>query len=157
MSSLCFEFDFFFGLRLNLLSNPANYPCEAQKLDSGCCSFTTTFAVFLIQLAEHVLPWHRCPLNLTIRSAYISGNLTLAFTLPLLFQLWTTNLKAALARFYKGMRFFSLVMLGLFSFSSRYSSMTLALSIAVCRYLFFFCPWLHAIVALALPSILKVS
>ena len=86
---------------------------------------------FLIQLAEHVLPWHRHPLNLTIRSAYISGNLTLAFTRPILFQLWTTNLKVAFEIFYKGMLIFSLVILGLFSLSSRYSSTTLALGIAV--------------------------
>ena len=64
----------------------------------------------------------------------------LAFTLPLLFPLWTTNLKAAFERFYKGMLIFSLVILGLFSLSSRYSSMTLALSIAMRNYLFSFVP-----------------
>ena len=42
---------------------------------------------------------------------------------------------------------FSLVMLGLLSFSYKYSSMTFALGIAVCSYLFCFIPMI-AIVAL---------
>ena len=138
----CFELDFFLGARLKRLRNPANHPCEAEKLASGCCSFKT-FAVVLIQLAGHLLPWDRRPLNLTMSSASISGNLTLAFILPLRKSLRFVSSAASLQMFSALDNHSescpweipcrhanaSCVMFGLFCFSSKYSSTTLALKV----------------------------